>query len=250
MKYKIPFEKPLNNVLEVLVGTADKTPQERLEVLGPLGNVRMKFLKAVSVSVDRVCEKYGQDYMQRKNLSRNLTLEEFDKLLQSRPKEVAIHELTNQFNALFSPFSAFENYEVLEKYGEIGDATPEKIIEKYKSKGEELSEKEIESIETRKFRHPIADRTEMCSPYKNWTRRTFTPEDQMLFAEMYKKDFEKFKYNILGPKYVSKDFVESVEKNILPEFKGKDRSMLNSMGPEAYQNAMRILEEEYAKLDK
>lgn len=233
---KIPFQKSLENVVSVLKNTADKSPQERLEALRPIGGLSQKCSIAIRNALDKISKEEKE--------------KGWDGSWDTHPKELEIHDLRNALSHFLPQLKILEKYELLEKYQEIGDSEPERMIKEYKKAGKELSKDDLRNIEKYNFRHPIANFTETSHPYQSWDRRTFTPNDQIELSKLYKNALEEFTYRILGRKYVSDECIKSVEKNLLPKYYGTDRSLKGEMGPEAYDKAIKILNEEFDKLEE
>jgi len=215
MTTKIPFQKPLENVLEVLVGTASKTPQERLEALRPIGYLNDRCEQVITNAYERIeNEAKAKDWNGEWN---------------TPPRELEIHDLRNRL-AFLSKLKVFKEYDFIEKYQEIGDTTPEKMLVK-----DGWPSATIEDFEEDDYKHPIAEFTERSRPYQKWSgRRTFTPDDHIELAKIYKIKLEEFKDRIVGDRKI----------------RDLSSSMLEIIGPEAYENAVRILDEEYDRLEK
>ena len=135
---------------------------------------------------------------------------------ENRTRELGIHDLRNSLYCMpLKGIGFFARYEFLQEPQEIGDPT----IGEY-------------------FKHPIADLTEKCYPYHTWTRRTFTSEDKLRFAEIFKEGLRKFRERCLIG-YEIEGF-EEIDTEFGPGY-------LQEWGKDSYDKVIRILEEEFWK---
>ncbi|MBW2999099.1 hypothetical protein KY339_00360 [Candidatus Woesearchaeota archaeon] len=218
--YKVPFEESLKSIPKRLRDSAHFDANKRLEALKAIYNEVTLYFRAIDSAMNRIEEESGWEALKEEWYKNNPPPESPGKMSEYSKKQ-------GDFLKEKQP-KELQIHDLRNSLTSVG-ATHLLFFEDYKV----LDSGEIgDPLDS--SNNPITHM--LCTsfppdPDDPGRRDYFKPEHHFELAEMLEERYKEFRKKMIG--------------------KGqKPKSMLESIGPEAYQNAIRILDEEFAKLKK